>query len=132
MPFKNFEELISMAQEDPEEARRRVMRARKSRLPVVDSNNPGYGSRDPGNYRKRAISSRMYFTKTKDSVGNTSPKPGYRANLRPTQSSNTMPPKTISNTKKAIPKEAIKKRMAALKQPINNEDVVAKRKRVGY
>jgi hypothetical protein len=126
MPFKSYDELINMADRDPEEARRKIAKARKRKLSVVSENNPGYKS---SQYRKKAISDRMTDLKQKDRAD--PPKFNYKTASTKNVKSSTSP--TLSQNKKAVPKEVLERRMASLKDNKKVEDeVIARRKKIGY
>lgn len=114
MPFKNYNELIDMADEDPKMARMKVSQAKQSGRPVVSNSNPGY--------RQAAISKRLAKTQQLPPGNN----PGGYGNSKYKDST-----KDKSNLRAAI-KNRMQKKTDQANSDIKEDEIVAKRKRFGF
>lgn len=125
MPFKSYNELISMAREDPKLARAKVAKAKQSNNPVVNSSNPGYDEdSDYEDRRSEAIRKRL-------SRGNTYKKPN-RVNAKDRfQQAVKNRTRVVSGNLNNLGKDKSSKK-ATITTPMAQDEIVTKRKRVGY
>jgi hypothetical protein len=112
MAFKSYEELIKMASNNPRMARKRVTQAQKDDNPVVSSDNSGYED-----YRSKALQKRLSKTPV-----------GQRKNPR----SERLNSAVQSRIKRMYKDNSTHKAESKIITPKLQDEIVTKRKKVGY